>query len=400
MRLKNNYSHTLYACYIGYVAQAITNNFTPLLFLTFQDTYRIPLEKITLLITANFCMHLAVYLAFLRQAEKIGYRKLVVFSHLCAAGGLAGLAVLPGLLPEPYAGLLCSTFLFAVGGGLNGMLLTPIAAACPFDKNSGRISLLHSFYCWGHVFVILASTLFFVLSGIGSWKTLALLWALVPLANAVYFTRVPIDSVVQESERIPVRKLFSFRLFWLFMLLMVCAGAAEQAMSQWVSAFAESSLRVSKTLGDLAGTCMFAVGMGVPRVIYGRRGGKLDLRKCMAAGGVLCIFCYLAAAFSPFPVLALASCVMCGFSVGIFWPGTFSLASAHFLKSGAAIFAFLAFAGDIGCSLGPAVVGMVSKRAGDDFRAGMCAAVIFPAALILSLWAYKAQAGKANKSTL
>ena len=394
MGIKSNYNHTLYACYTGYVVQAITNNFTPLLFLTFQDTYQIPLEKITLLIVVNFCTHLAVYLAFMRQAEKIGYRKLIVFSHLCAAGGLAGLAVLPGIFSDPYAGLLCSTLLFAVGGGLNGMLLTPIAAACPFDKNTGRISLLHSFYCWGHVFVILASTLFFALFGIGNWKTLALLWAAIPLANAVYFTRVPINRVVEESERIPIKKLFSFKLFWLFMLLMVCAGAAEQAMGQWVSAFAESSLRVSKTLGDIAGTCMFAVGMGVPRVIYGKRGGKMDLRKCMIGGGALCILCYFAAAFSPFPVLALASCVLCGFAVGIFWPGTFSLASARFIKSGAAIFAFLAFAGDIGCSLGPAVVGMVAKQAGNDFRAGMCAAIAFPAALMVSLFVYKARTGK------
>ena len=389
MGIKGNYSHTLYACYIGYVVQAITNNFTPLLFLTFQDAYGIPLSKITLLITANFCTHLAVYLAFMRHAEKIGYRRLIVFSHLCAAAGFAGLAVLPEVFPDPYAGLLCSTLLFAVGGGLNGMLLTPIAAACPFDKNSGRISLLHSFYCWGHVFVILASTLFFVVFGIGRWKILALLWALAPLANAVYFSLVPINRVVKEDERIPIKKLFSFRLFWLFLLLMVCAGAAEQAMSQWVSAFAESSLRVSKTLGDIAGTCMFAVGMGVPRVIYGKYGGRMDLRKCMIAGGALCALCYLAAAFSPYPVLALASCVLCGFSVGIFWPGTFSLASNEFIKSGAAIFAFLAFAGDIGCSLGPAVVGAVARQAGNDFRAGMSAAIVFPAALIAALALYK-----------
>ena len=389
MGIKGNYNHTLYACYTGYVVQAITNNFTPLLFLTFQDTYGIPLNKITLLITANFCMHLAVYLAFMRHAEKIGYRRLIVLSHLCAAAGLAGLAVLPGIFPDPYAGLACSTLLFAVGGGLNGMLLTPIAAACPFDKNSGRISLLHSFYCWGHVLVILASTLFFVLFDIARWRLLALLWALVPLANAVYFTRVPIDKVVREEERIPVRRLFSFRLFWLFVLLMVCAGAAEQAMSQWVSAFAESSLRVSKTLGDIAGTCMFAVGMGVPRVIYGSRGGRMDLRKCMIGGAALCILCYLAAAFSPWPVLALASCVLCGFSVGIFWPGTFSLASNEFIKSGTVIFACMAFAGDIGCSLGPAVVGAVTRQAGDDFRAGMSAAIVFPAALIAALALYK-----------
>ncbi|MDR2688005.1 MAG: MFS transporter [Oscillospiraceae bacterium] len=397
MGIKGNYNHTLYASYIGYVVQAITNNFTPLLFLTFQDTYSIPLGTITLLITANFCTHLAVYLAFMRHAEKIGYRRLIVFSHLCAAAGLAGLAVLPGLFPDPYAGLACSTFLFAMGGGLNGMLLTPIAAACPFGKDTGRISLLHSFYCWGHVFVILASTLFFVLFGIGNWKILALLWALAPLANAVYFTRVPIGKIVKEDERIPVRKLFSFRLFWLFVLLMVCAGAAEQAMSQWVSAFTESSLRVSKTLGDIAGTCMFAVGMGVPRVIYGRYGGKMDLRKCMIGGAVLCILCYLAAAFSPYPVLALVSCVLCGFSVGIFWPGTFSLASGEFIKSGTAVFACMAFAGDIGCSLGPAVVGAVTRQAGNGFRAGMSAAVVFPAALIVSLILYQLHLRNKNK---
>ena len=377
--------HTRYASYLGYITQAIVNNLAPLLFLIFQEVYRIPLEQITLLVTVNFCVQLSVDMLSTRFVDKIGYRPCIVAAHFFAAAGLAGLGVFPRLLPDPFVGLLAAVFLYAIGGGLIEVLVSPIVEACPTENKASVMSLLHSFYCWGSVGVILLSTLFLGAFGKSAWTVLALLWALLPLFNAFWFWRVPIARLTEEGEALPLGKLFSQKLFWIFAALMVAAGACELSMSQWASAFAESGLGVSKTVGDLAGPCFFAVLMGCARVVYAKVGHKLNLLNAQWMCGLLCVAAYLLAALSPVPVLALLGCGPCGFSVGILWPGTFSVAARYLPKGGTAMFALLALFGDLGCTGGPTLVGFVSGAFGGELKMGLLAAVVFPVFLILAV---------------
>lgn len=396
MSIRHSYKHTILAAYVGYITQAIINNFVPLLLLTFQSTWSIPLSKLTLLISVNFGVQLTVDLICAKVVDKIGYRPCIVTAHILAAVGLAGLGLFPFLLPDPYVGILLSIIIYAVGGGITEVLISPIVEACPSDHKESSMELLHSFYCWGHVFVILASTAFFAVAGIDNWRVLAGLWALVPLLNAVYFMLVPIRQLSEatEGEQLPMKKLLRMPLFWLFIILMLCAGASEQAMSQWASAFAEAGLGVSKTIGDLAGPCMFAVLMGLSRLVSSRLTLKYDQAKLMVGSCALCIVSYLMAALSPWPVLSLVGCGLCGLSVGIMWPGTFSLASVACRGGGTALFAFLALAGDLGCMSGPAVVGLISEAFGSDMKPALLFAIAFPLLLGMGLLLYRHTAKK------
>ena len=380
---KLTYRHTIYAGYLGYITQAIVNNLAPLLFLIFQDSFGLPLQQITLLITVNFCVQLTVDLLSARFVDRIGYKACVVAAHVLCAAGLLGMAVVPGLLGSAYPGLLFCVVLYAIGGGLIEVLISPIVEACPTPSKAAAMSLLHSFYCWGTVAVVLLSTGFLALFGKEHWRALCALWALLPLCNAVFFARVPITSLTQEDAGMSLKELFGQRMFWIFLVLMVTAGASEQAMSQWASAFAERGLGVSKVVGDLAGPCFFSILMGSARVFYARVSGKADLLTFIAGSGVLCVFAYALAAFSPNPLLSLIGCGLCGLSVGILWPGVFSIASAHFPRGGTALFALLALGGDLGCSGGPTLVGTVAALFGDNLKAGLTAAIFFPAVLIL-----------------
>ncbi len=383
--MKNPYRRTMYACFAGYIVQAIVNNFVPLLFITFQKSYGISLAKITFLITFNFGIQLLVDLLSAGFIDRIGYRASILTAHVCSGAGLLCLAVLPGLLPDPFLGLLISVTIYAVGGGLIEVLVSPIMEACPFDNKKGIMSLLHSFYCWGHVGVVLISTLFFACFGTESWQILAVFWAIIPLANTFIFAGAPIASLKEEAgEDMPVRTLLSMKTFWVMILLMLCAGACEQAVSQWASAFAEKGLGISKTAGDLAGPMTFALLMGSSRALYSRLSQKLDLLTALMGSGLLCLFSYLLITLAPWAPVQLLGCALCGFSVGILWPGTFSLASER-LRGGTAMFALFALAGDLGCSLGPTLVGSVSGMAGDELQAGILAAVCFPVLLLLGL---------------
>lgn len=383
-----NYKHTILACYVGYITQAIVNNLAPLLFIIFQDSFGLPLSRITLLITINFLIQLGVDYASAKFVDKIGYRKCVVAAHIFSAAGLVSMAFLPSILP-PFIGLLLSVFLYAIGGGLIEVLISPIVEACPTDNKASVMSLLHSFYCWGTVAVILLSTLYLSLAGKENWRLLAVLWPVVPTINAIVFTRVPIASLTEDGEGMSLKELFSSGVFWIFVLLMVASGSSEQAMSQWASAFAESGLGVSKTLGDLAGPCMFSVLMGLSRVFYAKMADRINLLSFIIGSGVLCVASYLIASFSPIPLISLAGCALCGLSVGIMWPGVFSIASAGFPKGGTAMFAILALAGDLGCSGGPTVVGFVSGLMGDNLKSGLCVGIIFPLMLIFCALKYK-----------
>jgi len=384
--MKKKYKSTMYACFIGYIVQAIVNNFVPLLFVTFQNSYQIPLSKITLLITINFLIQLIIDLVSAGFIDRLGYRFSVILAHICSAVGLIALTILPNVFADPYTGILVAVAVYAVGGGLIEVLISPIIEACPTDHKESAMSLLHSFYCWGHVGVVLISTLFFTVCGIANWKILTLIWAIVPVANMILFTRVPIYSLNEDGEQgLNLKELFDKKVFWLLMLMMLCAGASEQAVSQWASTFAEKGLGVSKTIGDLAGPMSFAFLMGISRLIYGTYGERINLEKFMKFSTVLCIVSYLCIAFVPNPVAGLVGCGVCGFSVGIMWPGTFSKASATIRNGGTAMFAMLALAGDVGCSGGPTLAGFVSSAAGNNLHVGICAALVFPVLMLCSL---------------
>ncbi len=383
MSIKSNYNHTIYASYIGYITQAIVNNFTPLLFLTFSRQFGLTLDKIALITTVNFGVQLIVDFLSAKAIDRIGYRTSVILAHIFSALGLCGLAVIPDLMKNSYAGILVCVVLYAIGGGIIEVMISPIVEACPTERKEAAMSLLHSFYCWGHVGVVIVSTLFFRFVGIGHWRMMAVLWAVIPILNAVYFSQVPIYSITQNEKPTPIKSLIRNKLFWLFIVFMICAGASEQAMSQWASAFAEAGLGVSKTVGDLAGPCTFAILMGTSRALYGKFSHRLQLKKAMVLCAILCIASYLLATLTKSPVAGLMGCAICGFSVGIFWPGTFSLASSRLKGAGTAMFAFMALAGDIGCSAGPTLVGFISKAANDNLKTGLLTAIIFPILILI-----------------
>lgn len=380
-----NYEHTIYASYLGYITQAIVNNFAPLLFLTFSKQYDLTLDKITFITTLNFLIQLITDFLAAKYVDRIGYRPCVVAAHVFSFSGLISMAFLPDLLPNSYIGLLIAVVLYAIGGGLIEVLISPIVEACPTEKKDAAMSLLHSFYCWGHVAVVLCSTAFFHFLGITNWKILACLLALIPLVNSFYFMLVPLYPIVNEHERIPVRSMIKQKSFWLLMIIMVCAGASEQGMSQWASAFAESALNVSKTIGDLAGPLAFATLMGTARALYGKYSERIPLQKMMIASTLLCICCYLLAALSDNPLMGLLGCAICGFSVGIFWPGTFSTAAITLPNTGTAMYALMALAGDVGCSAGPSVVGFIANANGNNLKLGLIFAIIFPIVILLGI---------------
>ena len=387
--MHKNYRKTLRACYLGFITQAIAANFVPLLFLTFHTGYGIPLGQIALIPTTFFLTQLVVDVLCARFVDAIGYRRAIVASEVASALGLIALAFVPDLCPTPFAGILCCVVVYAIGSGLIEVLCSPIVEACPFDNKESVMSLLHSFYCWGSVGTILLSTLFFAAFGTGRWRVLACLWALIPLYNIYNFATCPIEHLVEEGKGMSMRQLFAAPLFWVATLLMVCSGASELSMAQWASAFAESALGLSKTLGDLLGPCLFAITMGISRVIYGRFGDRLDLTKTMLGSGALCLGCYLLASLSISPAAGLVGCVMCGFSVGIMWPGTLSISSKSMPLGGTAMFALLAMAGDLGGAFGPGLVGWATQNAGDNLRAGMLVGCAFPVLLIVGLIAMR-----------
>ena len=394
MRMLTSYNHTIYASYLGYISQAVVNNFAPLLFLTFHSQLGLSLKSITTITTVNFLVQLTVDLISARYVDRIGYRRCLVAAHVCCAAGLVGMAVLPGILGNAYVGILSGVVLYAVGGGLIEVLVSPVVESCPTEKKEAAMSLLHSFYCWGHVAVVLLSTAFFRVAGIENWGVMACLWALVPTFNAVYYSKVPLYPINSEGHQIRFGGLIRNKVFWLVIVLMLCAGASEHALAQWVSAFAESALHISKTAGDLLGVCAFAVMMGLSRAFYGKYSEQIPLKKMMLFSAALCIVCYCLASFTASPVLGLLGCAICGFSVGIFWPGTFSMAAAALPGGGTAMYALMALAGDLGCASGPTVVGFVADRFSGDLKKGLAAAMIFPIVMLMGIGMMKYQ--KAN----
>lgn len=383
MRIKN-YKHTFFACYAGYFVQSIINNFLPLLFLTLQTDFGLSYDRISLLIAVNFGVQLFVDLVSTAFVDRLGYRKCVLAAHFFAFAGLALLGILPFVL-EPYTGIIASVTVYAVGSGLIEVIISPIVEACPGERKSAQMSLLHSFYCWGQMAVVLISTLYFAVFGTANWRYLAFLWALVPLLNGLYFAAVPVPDVLAKGESLGIKGLLGSKLFYVFALLMFCSGASEIAMSQWASFFAESGLKVTKSLGDLLGPCLFAALMGVARIGYARFSERISLAKTMTVSALLCIVCYLVASLSPDPVISLVGCALCGLSVGIMWPATFSLAAQKIPAGGTVMFALLALFGDLGCTTGPAAVGKITTLTEGSLSVGLLFAAVFPLTMLFAL---------------
>lgn len=386
--MKLNYNHTLYACFLGYITQAVVNNFAPLLFIIFHEQLGVDLTKITLLVTINFLVQLFVDAISPMFADRTGYKKCIIAAHIFSAAGLCLMGILPHFLP-PFPALLISVVIYAIGGGIIEVLISPIAEACPTEKKSAVMSLLHSFYCWGTMGVVIISTLFLYFFGKASWNILSVLWAIVPIFNAVFFYFVPVNQLTDENSSMGTKKLFASRSFILFVLLMVSAGASEQAMSQWASFFVESALNIPKALGDVFGICMFSLFMGIARVLHAAFGERVPLKSALIASGMLSIVSYVIVSTSPFAVLSLVGCALCGLSAGILWPGVFSMAAEHFPTGGTAMFAYLALAGDLGCSAGPTLTGFVSSAFSDNLNLGLLSAAVFPIILILSALSLK-----------
>ena len=397
--MERSYKRTLTACYLGFVTQAISANFAPLLYLTFHRSYGIPLGRIAMISTVFFLTQLVVDILCARYVDRIGYRKCILASCLCSAGGLMGLAVLPELLGSPFWGILLSAVVYAVGSGLIEVLCSPIVEACPFQRKEAVMSLLHSFYCWGSVGVVVLSTLFFAVFGIDRWKWLTCIWALLPLYNIYNFATCPIEPPVKEGHSMSIGSLLRVPVFWTAIVLMVCAGASELAMAQWASAYTESAIGFSKAAGDLAGPCLFAAAMGISRMLYGKFGHRMNLMQFMYCSGALCLICYLLAALSRLPFVGLTGCILCGFSVGILWPGTISISSARLPRGGTAMFALLAMAGDLGGALGPWLVGTVSELTGNSLQKGLLAGSVFPLILILTLGSMAILTGKQSTAS-
>ncbi|MBQ8028051.1 MAG: MFS transporter [Clostridia bacterium] len=386
MKKTLSFKHTIYSSYCGYFVQAIINNFAPLLFITFQNTFFLSYKSISLLIFINFAVQLLIDFLSAYFIDKIGYRKCIVMAHFLAAAGLCFLGTLPFLFRNAFVGIVFSIVTYAIGSGLIEVIVSPLVEACPTENKAGEMSLLHSFYCWGQMCVVLFSTLFFSTAGIALWRVLAFLWAIIPLVNAFVMIRVPFPEILSENKGMSIKQLFSNKIFLICAVIMLCSGASELAMSQWASTFAESGLKVSKTIGDLLGPCLFAVLMGTARVLYSKLSQKISLNIFMGVSGALCVFSYLLASLSQNPIVALMGCAVCGLSVGVMWPGTFSLAAEKLPTGSTAMFAMLALFGDAGCSSGPSIVGAITSAMGDDLSKGLFFASFFPLLLIIMLF--------------
>ena len=401
MEKTQNFKNTVFACYRGYITQGIVNNLSPLFFVLFQNKFGISYSLISALILCNFVTQVITDMLSVKYVDRIGYRKSAVIAHALAFLGLVMQGTLPNVLPAPYVGLVLATIVNGVGGGLIEVIISPIVDSCPGDAKASAMSLLHSFYCWGQVGVVLITTLLLRLIGEDLWFIIPILWSLLPLYNLFRFLKVPLMPTVLEEEKTPLKTLFTSKIFLVALLLMLCAGASELAMSQWSSLFAERALGVTKVIGDLLGPCLFAVFMGIGRTIYGVWGEKIHLTGAMVFCAALCILCYLGTALFENPWLSLLSCALCGFSVSLMWPGTFSLTSAAYPKGGTAMFGILAVLGDVGCSVGPALMGAVSGAVSGNakiaasfpnltadqlgLKSGMLFSAVFPAFILIGV---------------
>ena len=379
------YKHTRYACYMAYTTGAIINNFAPLLFVVFQRDFGISLMQLSQIISVNFGIQLVVDFLASKYVEKVGYRRTLLLALFMAFAGMVMLGILPRLI-TPFVGIMSSVVCYAIGSGLLEVMISPTIEALPSDKKTSDMSILHSFYCWGSMLVIVTSSLFFKFVGIDNWTYLCLLWALFAFLTMMLFFKVPIVPFGNNTEKVSYKKLFSSNMFRIFVIVMLCSGASEIAMSQWASLFAETGLGVSKTMGDLLGPCLFAFFMGVARLLFGKFGEKVDTFNVLSVAGIICVIGYFVSVFAKNPIVSLIGCGIVGFGSAVMWPGTLSLAAKHCKEGGVALFGLLAMGGDVGCCLGPTVVAGISTNHaifGSPLKAGILCATIFPLLLMI-----------------
>ena len=384
--LRNNFKATIAASCMGYFTQAILINFAPLLFITFRNEFGLSLAQLSVLIATNFATELIIDFIGTKYVSKIGYRRSVIIAQALSVIGLCMIPIMPKLMSNKFFALEIAMIFCGLGGGLIEVLISPIVEACPTKRKSAIMSMLHSFYCWGQMGVVLLSTIYFRTVGIENWEYLSLIWAIVPFIDLILFCFVPINTLVEESEESSFRDLVKQKIFWVFLVMMLCAGATELSMSQWASAFAEAGLGVEKWIGDLLGPCLFAVCMGTTRVFYAANSHKIGLKKGIFISAGICVVSYLIAVFSPIPIISLLGCTLCGVGSGMLWPGTYSIATNRMPKGGVPMFGLLALAGDLGCLTGPYLTGMMSTAFGGNLKAGFLFSLVFPITLMVMVF--------------
>lgn len=378
--MKSKYTVTKITCYIGYVVQAVINNFLPILFIVFQDIYGLGYEKLARLIAVNFITQIITDFLTPKIVNKIGYRKAIILCQAAATTGLLMLGILPRFVSNVYPVIIFSIIVYAFGSGLIEVLFSPVIEHLPIDNKSGNMSLLHSFYCWGQAFTIIVTTALVSFFGYKGWANIPLVWAVLPFIDMLLFIKAPIVEPKEDEKEQGFKELFKNRKFKLYMLMMLCAGASEIAMAEWASMFAQQSLGVSKVIGDLTGPCLFAIFMGLGRIWYAAVSNKISFTKAIIVLNSICAVCYLGVAFCKISVLALVFCAVCGFTVSISWPGIYSLGAETFPKGNAVMYSTFALCGDMGCCLGPWVLGFVAEFFG--LNAGFAVATVFPITMV------------------
>ncbi|MCQ2477954.1 MAG: MFS transporter [Clostridia bacterium] len=377
-----NLKQTKLACYIGYIVQAIINNFLPILFIVFQTNLDLTYEQLGRIVFINFFTQLLSDAVTPSVVKRIGYKGCAVLCHIFVTTGLIMLTVLTGIMSNTYLALIISVVVYAFGSGMIEVVISPIMELLPTENKAKNMAFLHSFYCWGQTFTVAVTTFMVLLLGYGNWRFIPLVWAIVPLFNTVLFLKV---TVIEPNE---VKGSFSNRNFLskefiCFIIFMICAGASEISMASFASVFAQNALGVSKLTGDLLGPCSFAVCMGIGRVLYGAFSDKISIKKALILNNILCVICYLTVAFTNINFLSLVFCALCGFSVSLLWPGTYSLAAKRFGGGNTVMFSIFALCGDIGCSAGPWLLGYIADVSG-SLKKGFAVCTVFPLVMILA----------------
>ena len=376
------YIPTKIACYIGYIVQAVVNNFLPILFIAFNNIYGLGYEELARLMVFNFATQMVVDFITPKIVSKVGYKTGAVLSQLTAALGLFLLGVLPRIM-DTYTGIILSIIIYAFGSGLMEVLISPIVEMLPTSDKSGNMSLLHSFYCWGQAFTIIVTTILVMIFGYSRWANIPMLWAIIPFFNTLFFIKVPVIEPSIKTEKFKLKHLIKDQKFLIYMVMMLCAGASEIAMAEWASMFAQQALGISKVIGDLLGPCAFAIFMGTGRIWYAAVSKKLDFSKTLIVLSILCFICYIVVAVCEIPLVALIFCAVCGFTVSISWPGIYSEGAREFPEGSSVMYSVFAMCGDTGCCLGPWVLGIVADSAG--LNMGFLSASSFSVIMILAV---------------
>lgn len=379
--LERKYIPTKLAGYVGFVVQAIVNNFLPILFIVFQDIYGLGYEKLGRLIVFNFAVQMFIDFITPKIIHKIGYRRAAFLCQFTACLGLCLMSLLPRIMPSPYTAMFIAIAVYATGSGLMEVILSPMIEMLPTGNKSGNMAVLHSFYCWGQTVVVPLTTLMVFAFGYENWSYIPLVWAIVPFINMLAFLRVPIVEPGREVKQSTLIELLKTPSFIIYMLMMFCGGASEIAMSQWASLFVEQALGVSKAIGDIVGPCLFALFMALGRVIYAKFSKKVSFTRLLIWLNILCFVCYVMVGISKIAALSLVFCALCGFSVSISWPGIYSAGARTFKTGGAVMFSAFAMCGDTGCALGPGLVGLVAEYT--NLNMGFIAAAVFPFIMVI-----------------